>query len=325
VETTVPAPGSATPPAQTPSSLAPAAGAAEAVAAPVLTDPTLLINRELSWLDFNERVLAQATGGDHPPLDRVRFLAIVATNLEEFFMIRVAALLRKSRAGLDDLSPDGLSTAELLRLVRRRAADMLKRQAACWNDVLKPLLGSHGFRFLDPGDYTPAITDHLQGYFSREVFPALTPLAFDPGHPFPFISSLSDNLAVAVKHAGKTRFARVKVPDALPRFVPIPRRLSPHGDTTFVYLEDVIRANLQALFPGTHVRGSHMFRVVRDADIVIEEDEACRCCRSKRRHPSGFSTRSSRTSKSRTRTSTARRIASDSPTGCNSRRCRARS
>ena len=114
----------------------PAAVAADRGAASPLTDPALLINRELSWLDFNERVLAQATGGDHPQLDRVRFLAIVATNLEEFFMIRVAALLRKSRAGLDDLSPDGLSTAELLRLVRKRAADMLKRQAACWNDVL---------------------------------------------------------------------------------------------------------------------------------------------------------------------------------------------
>jgi polyphosphate kinase len=252
------------------------------VASPILetptvvavTDPALLINRELSWLDFNDRVLAQATRAEHPLLDRVRFLAIVATNLEEFFMIRVAALLRKSRAGLDDVSPDGLTTAELLRVVRKRAADMLRRQAACWNDVLRPGLAAHGILFFDPPDYSSAVADYLQTYFAREVFPALTPLAFDPGHPFPFISSLSDNLAVAVKHAGKTRFARVKVPDALPRFVPLPRRLVPNGDMGFAYLEDVIRANLQALFPGTVVRGSHMFRVVRDADILIEEDEA---------------------------------------------------
>jgi polyphosphate kinase len=189
-------------------------------------------------------------------------------------MIRVAALLRKSRAGLDDVSPDGMTTAEVLKAVRRRAADMLRRQAACWNDVLKPRLAAHGIRFLDPWDYTPAISDYLSGYFSREVFPALTPLAFDPGHPFPFISSLSDNLAVAVKHGGKTRFARIKIPDALPRFVPVPRRLAPDGAVVFAYIEDVIKANVAALFPGTQVRGSHMFRVTRDADIVIEEDEA---------------------------------------------------
>jgi polyphosphate kinase len=242
--------------------------------APLLTDPGLLINRELSWLDFNERVLAQATGDDHPLLERVKFLAIVATNLEEFFMIRVAALLRKSRAGLDDVSPDGMTTAEVLKVVRRRAADMLKRQAACWNDILKPLLAGHGLRFLEAGEHSPAVTDYLHGYFRREVFPALTPLAFDPGHPFPFISNLSDNLAVAVRHGGKTRFARVKIPDALPRFVPVPRRLAPEGGLTFAYIEDVVKANLSALFPGTQVRGSHLFRVVRDADIVIEEDEA---------------------------------------------------
>ena len=246
----------------------------EPIAPPLLTDPSLLINRELSWLDFNDRVLAQATSDEHPLLERVKFLAIVATNLEEFFMIRVAALLRKSRAGLDDVSPDGMTTAEVLKAVRRRAADMLRRQAACWNDVLKPGLAAHAIRFLEPGDYTPAMAEHLHGYFSREVFPALTPLAFDPGHPFPFISSLSDNLAVAVRHGGKTRFARVKIPDALPRFVPVPRRLVPDGAMVFAYMEDVIKANLAALFPGTQVRGSHMFRVARDADIVIEEDEA---------------------------------------------------
>jgi polyphosphate kinase len=243
-------------------------------APPPLNDPALLINRELSWLDFNERVLLQATGTDHPPLERVKFLAIVATNLEEFFMVRVASLLRKSRSGLDDVSPDGLSTSAVLGLVRKRASDMLRRQASCWDDVLKPLLREHGIHLLDPTDYPPGAQDWLQQYFSREISPALTPLAFDPGHPFPFISNLSQNLAVVVKHAGKTRFARVKIPDVLPRFVPLPAQFSRHGARTFAYLEDVVRANLSSLFPGTQVRGAHLFRVVRDADLVIQEDEA---------------------------------------------------
>jgi polyphosphate kinase len=245
-----------------------------AASPPALTDPALLINRELAWLDFNERVLLQATGTDHPPLERVKFLAIVATNLEEFFMIRVASLLRKSRAGLDDVSPDGLTTSAVLKVIRRRATDMLRRQGSCWNDMLRPLLRDHGIQLLDPSDYTPAIVEHLQHHFAREIAPALTPLAFDPGHPFPFISNLSQNLAVVVKHAGKTRFARVKIPDVLPRFVALPAALARGGARTFVYLEDVIRANLPALFPGTQVKGAHLFRVVRDADLVIQEDEA---------------------------------------------------
>jgi polyphosphate kinase len=240
----------------------------------VLTDPALLINRELSWLDFNERVLLQATGTEHPPLERVKFLAIVATNLEEFFMVRVASLLRKSRSGLDDVSPDGLSTSAVLGLVRKRALDMLRRQASCWDDQLKPLLREHGLHLLDPTEYPAGAPEWLQHYFRREVSPALTPLAFDPGHPFPFISNQSQNLAVVVKHAGKTRFARVKIPDVVPRFVPLPAQFSRAGGRSFAYIEDVIRANLSELFPGTQVRGAHLFRVVRDADLVIQEDEA---------------------------------------------------
>ncbi len=247
---------------------------ASPAAPPALTDPSLLINRELGWLDFNERVLLQATGASHPPLERVKFLSIVATNLEEFFMIRVASLLRKSRAGLDDVSADGLTTSAVLKIIRRRATDMLRRQGSCWNDNLRPMLRENGIRLLDPVDYTPAILEYLQTHFAREIAPALTPLAFDPGHPFPFISNLSQNLAVVVKHAGKTRFARVKVPDVLPRFVPLPASLARDGARTFVYLEDVIRTNLSALFPGTQVKGAHLFRVVRDADLVIQEDEA---------------------------------------------------
>jgi len=242
--------------------------------APDLTDPALYINRELSWVQFNERVLAQAVGAHHPLLDRVKFLAIVATNLEEFFIIRVSALLRKSRAGLDDVSHDGLTTKATLMVVRQQAAEMLSKQAQCWSQQLQPALREHGIHVLEPEEWTAAITEFLRGHFESSISPALTPLAFDPGHPFPFISNLSQNLAVVVEHGGETRFARVKVPDVLPRFVTLPSRLSPEGSQTLVYLEDIIRTNINQLFPGTRVESAHLFRIVRDADLVIQEDEA---------------------------------------------------
>jgi len=239
-----------------------------------LTDPAFYLNRELSWLDFNRRVLAQAEDRSHPLLDRVKFLAIVGANLNEFFMIRVASLLRKQRTGTEDVSPDGMSTEEQLVQVRKQAAEMLALQAKCWTRELRPQLADAHIHFLDPADYSPAITQHLETYFAREIWPVLTPLAFDPGHPFPYISNLSLNLAVVVKHGGRTKFARVKIPDVLPRFVPLPDRLATRGHQTFVFLEDIIRANLPRLFPGTTVKGAYLFRVVRDADLVIQEDEA---------------------------------------------------
>ncbi len=234
----------------------------------------MFLNRELSWLDFNRRVLAQAQDAGHPLLERIKFLAIVGSNLDEFFMIRVASLLRKQRTNTEDVSPDGLTTGEQLARVRKQAAEMLTQQAACWTKELRPLLAEQHIRFLDPGDWSPEVTQHLEGYFTRQVWPVLTPLAFDPGHPFPYISNLSLNLAVVVRHGGRTKFARVKLPDVLPRFVPIPERLGTRGSQTFVFLEDVVKANLPRLFPGTTVKGAYLFRVVRDADLVIQEDEA---------------------------------------------------
>ncbi len=250
------------------------ANASEEQPAPSLPDQAHYINRELSWLAFNERVLAQADDPDHPLLERVRFLSIVGTNLDEFYMIRVAALLRKVRTGAEDVSTDGLSTGAQLELVQKRAEDMSQRLASCWSHSLKPALADHGIHFLEPGEFSSEVSAYLATHFERQIFPVLTPLAFDPGHPFPFISSLSKNFAVVVKHAGRTKFARVKLPDALPRFVPLPAALGPREGQTFVYLEDVVRANLQSLFPGTVVKGAHLFRVVRDADLVIQEDEA---------------------------------------------------
>jgi polyphosphate kinase len=239
-----------------------------------LSSPALYINRELSWLEFNRRVLAQAQDVSHPLLERVKFLAIAGTNLDEFFMVRVATILKKFRAGIEETSFDGLSTEDELGLIRSRALSQMDEQAACWSRDLRPLLAAEGIHFLEPADYTPAIEASLAQYFKAQIFPVLTPLAFDPGHPFPYISNLSMNLAVRVRHGGRTKFARVKVPGMLPRFVALPDGLVPGTGTTFVFLEDVIRRNIQELFPGTHVEGAHLFRVIRDTDMVIQEDEA---------------------------------------------------
>jgi polyphosphate kinase len=238
-----------------------------------LKRPELYINRELSWLEFNERVLAQACDGSHPLLERVKFFAITGTNLDEFFMIRVSTTLKNLEEGTEDVAPDGYNTEQQLEAMRARARRILNDQASVWDD-LRQLLAAEQISFLEQDQWTQDIREHLSSYFNREICPVLTPLAFDPGHPFPLISNLSKNFAVVVRHAGRTKFARVKVPDALPRFVPLPEGLSPTPGLTFVFLEDVIRANIHELFPGTQVKGAHLFRVIRDTDLEIEEDEA---------------------------------------------------
>jgi polyphosphate kinase len=242
---------------------------------PDLNDPSLYVNRELSWLDFNQRVLDQALDDTHPLLERVKFLAIVSSNLDEFFMVRVAALVRKFRAGaVGRTSIDGMAIPALLAAIRQRAAGMLKDSTACWNTQLRPALHAEGVRFLDPPDYTDAIRRYLTAYFHSEILPLLTPLAFDPGHPFPFISHRSKNFAVVVRPQRRTRFARVKIPPALPRFVAIPssaggRQAAPFQ---FAFLEDVIRANLNQLFPDVEIVSAHLFRVIRDAGVEALDD-----------------------------------------------------
>jgi len=238
-----------------------------------LKNPALYINRELSWLEFNQRVLVQALDSTHPLLERVKFLAIVATNLDEFFMIRVATTLKKLREGLEDVAPDGYNTQQQLEAMRVRSLRMLQDQAACWNE-LRALLEAEHIWFLEEDKWTPEVREYLAAHFSKEICPVLTPLAFDPGHPFPQISNLSKNFAVVVRHGSRTKFARVKVPDVLPRFVPVPEHLTGREGLTFVFVEDVIRANMYELFPGTQVKGAYLFRVVRDADLDIEQDEA---------------------------------------------------
>jgi polyphosphate kinase len=233
----------------------------------------LYINRELSWLAFNARVLAQARDEGHPLLERVKFLSIVGTNLDEFFMIRVAALLKQLRSRHESVSSDGLTTHQQVAIVRERALAMLAEQGRCWEHELRPELARHGIVFLDPSDYRDDVSAYVAEYFRREIVPVLTPLAFDPGHPFPHISNLSKNLAVVVKHDGRTKFARVKLPPMVPRFVELPPALA-GGQQTFVFLEDVVCANVQSLFRGTTVKSAHLFRVIRDTDMIIQEDEA---------------------------------------------------
>ena len=242
--------------------------------APDLTDPHFYINRELSWLEFNQRVLLQALDPAHPLLERVKFLSIVATNLDEFFMVRVATLLRKYRADSLDVSPDGLDTEQQLAAIRERASRIMQEMAGCWSKVLQPELAQHDIVFLERSEWPDAAREWLRKHFVDNVQPVLTPLAFDPGHPFPYISNLSMNLAVVVRHHGRTRFARVKLPDLLPRFIQLPPEVSGRPKETFVFLEDVAREHVGMLFPGATLQGVHLFRIVRDTDMVIQEDEA---------------------------------------------------
>jgi polyphosphate kinase len=189
-------------------------------------------------------------------------------------MVRVATLLRKVRAGAGQQRVDGMALSALLAAIRSRAARMTHDSAACWDERLRPALADHGVRFLEPDAYTEKTKRYLAAYFRSEIHPLLTPLAFDPGHPFPIISNRSSNFAVVVRVGRRTKFARVKIPQTLPRFVPIPGASAGHSgsDYTFAFLEDVIRANLGDLFPGVDVVGAHLFRVIRDTDVDVPSD-----------------------------------------------------
>jgi polyphosphate kinase len=243
--------------------------------APGSLDPALYINRELSWLEFNERVLEEARDHRHPLLERIKFLAIVSSNLDEFFMIRVAAIRDQIQADVTDRSPDGRTPVQQLAAVHERVSRMLKDMSDCFWLDLHPELAKAGIRLLGMKDLTAEEHDLLREMFAREIFPVLTPLAFDPGHPFPYISNLSLSLAVVVANPkGEERFARVKVPDVLPRLMPLPGSDAPGAPARFVWLEDLIADNLEMLFPGMTVLNAYAFRVTRNADIEIQEDEA---------------------------------------------------
>ncbi|MGA9379358.1 MAG: polyphosphate kinase 1 [Phormidium sp.] len=246
-----------------------------------LKDPQYYFNRELSWLEFNYRVLNEGLDERTPLIERLKFLAIFSSNLDEFFMVRIAALREQLEAQVTKLSPDGMSTTEQLTAISQRLRPLVELQHQHFEQELRPLLAKHGVHILDYVDLNQEQRIYLQNYFDEQIFPVLTPLAVDPGHPFPHISNLSLNLAVVIQdpETKEELFARVKVPQMLPRFVVMPEALRVQMEVQplvwmSVPLEQVIAHNLASLFPGMNVQECYPFRITRNADLAIQEDEA---------------------------------------------------
>ena len=244
-------------------------------------DPRYLFNRELSWLEFNRRVLEEALDDKTPLLERLKFLSIFSTNLDEFFMIRISGLKQQISEGVFKLSPDGLSSAEQLIQIRERLLPILSKQMRCLHKEIIPQLGEAGIEIISYHDLDKDARKKADHYFMKNVFPVLTPQAVDESHPFPYISNLSLNLGVIVKpnksfnHDKIThlynnkRFVRVKLPPNVPRLVQIN-----HPETKFVLLGELVAANIQQLFPNMRTNKCYLFRLTRDADIELREDEA---------------------------------------------------
>ena len=231
-----------------------------------------LIDRELSWLSFNERVLELAEDQSKPLLERCRFLAIFSSNLDDFYMIRVATLKRKLEAGVVKKNTAGFTPLELMAEVSKRTQELIERQTKCFHEDLSPKLTASGIEIISWEDLDAQEKDYINKLFTNKIFPVLTPLAVDPSHPFPYISGLSLNLAVLVKKPDTKEelFARVKVPASLPRFI----ETSEFGGTRFIALEQVIIANLHQLFPGMDIEDYYTFRLTRNADLELEEEES---------------------------------------------------
>ncbi|MEX2493604.1 MAG: polyphosphate kinase 1 [Nitrospirales bacterium] len=251
-----------------------------------LDDPGFYLNRELSWLEFNKRVLEEAEDPNNPLLERIKFLSIFFNNLDEFFMIRISGLREQLTSGVLEASLDGTSPSEQLGNIREVLLQSFERVVQCWKKDLLPNLAVAGIHILSYKNVKPKQRSLLRRYFRKEIFPALTPLAFDPSHPFPHISNLTLNLAVVANDPERGEcFARIKVPALFPRLVRIPDEQQVTDDqqlglesvqaaTNFVWLEDIISENLDLLFPGVIVQAAYYFRITRDADFEIEEDEA---------------------------------------------------
>ncbi|MCW2276089.1 RNA degradosome polyphosphate kinase [Rhodoblastus acidophilus] len=233
--------------------------------------PKRFINRELSWLEFNRRVLLEASNPGHPLLERVRFVSISANNLDEFFMVRVAGLRGQLRSGVETPSDDGLSPAEQLPLIHARVSLLAREQIRRWRDLQEELVGE-GIVLVNPEELTKTEKLWLDDYFFQHVFPILTPLAVDPAHPFPFIPNLGLSLALDLEEAsGRERMkALVRVPQNIERFVRLPE--TPGGGFRLVSMEALILTHIQKLFPGYAVKGRGLFRIVRDSDLEVEEE-----------------------------------------------------
>ncbi len=247
-----------------------------------LSSPSLYINRELSLLEFQRRVLEEAWDETKPLLERIKFLAIFGSNMDEFFMVRVSGIRKMVEAHIMEVSPDGMTPPDQLAAIRKLSHELLNEAQRCYQRKLLRKLDKTGIHVIDYHKLSKAQKERADTYFKEVVYPVLTPLALDPGHPFPHISNLSINLAIVIRDKkGNEKFARLKVPDTLPRLLPIKRSSGgvrkdgtiPHHHY-FVWLEQVIAANLDDLFPGMEVTAAHPFRIVRDADIEIQELEA---------------------------------------------------
>ncbi len=246
-----------------------------------LKDPQYYLNRELSWLEFNSKVLHEACDPRTPLLERLKFLAIFTSNLDEFFMVRVAALKQQVEAKVSQLTFDGRTPQQQLDEISFVLRPLVAKQHQHFEQVLRPLLANQNIYILNYIDLTEKQQKYLDNYFNEQIFPVLTPLAVDPSHPFPYISNLSLNLAVVVKNpeTEEELFARVKVPNVLPRFLSLPSELGIHhngqpANWTGIPLEQAIAHNLECLFPGMTIQEYHPFRITRDADLALEEDEA---------------------------------------------------
>ena len=250
--------------------------------APLLDDPQLYVNRELSLLEFQRRVLEEAQDETVPLLERVKFLSIVGSNLDEFFMVRVAGLKRQVAESVLDCGPDGMLPAAQLGRIREKVADLLRSAHECLQRQILPALRKAGIHLVDYANLTSRQRSAVNKYFSETVFPTLTPLAFDPGRPFPHISNLSLNLAVLLRdREGTEHFARVKIPNSIPQLVamgPVPPHKGGEGKRPerqyFVWLEQLVAANLDMLFPGMKILEAHPFHITRDAETAIQELEA---------------------------------------------------
>ena len=234
-----------------------------------LRHPSLFLNRELSWLEFNRRVLHEAQDPRTPLLERLKFLGIFSSNLDEFFQIRVAGLKEQLAAGYSERTPDGLTPEQQLKAIHVVVREMLREHSKCLHEMVLPPLVRQGLALLNISDLESEERRALDRYFQANVFPVLTPLVVDPAHPFPYISNLSLSLAVILRgQDGEERFARVKVPKILPRWVQLdsPQR--------FVPLEQLISANIEALFPGVEILGCSPFRITRNTDFEVDHDEA---------------------------------------------------
>ncbi|MGE5798526.1 MAG: polyphosphate kinase 1 [Ignavibacteria bacterium] len=246
-------------------------------------NPKNFFNRDLSWVEFNRRVLEEALDPELPLLEKIKFISIFCTNLDEFYMIRVAGIKEQIAANVLEPSIDGLTPLEQLQQIEKKIQPMLKQILQIWSDEIVPQLRMNGVHILELEELKPEESAVLNEYFKKEIFPVLTPLAFDPGRPFPYISNLSISLAILVrKPNGENLFARVKIPSILPRLMEIDKILDPgrklpvdgQYSARFIWLGDLIKANLSLLFPGMEIVEAHRFRVTRDTDIELQEDEA---------------------------------------------------